>query len=470
MATPDFASFQKTFAGDIVTPEHPDYAKAIARWAINAERKAKIVAYVRNAEDVALAIKYAQAEGLPIAIRGGGHSTMGGSSSENGLVIDLSRHLNTARIDPAQKLAYIGGGAVWATVDKAAIQHGLATVGGTVNHTGVGGLLLGGGFGWLTPAHGLTIDNLVQATIVAADGVAYTASETENPDLFWGIRGGGSNFGVLVEAVLKLYPQRRTVFAGPVIFKGDVFEEFMAVTKKWWESGVSDKEAIHEVFSVAPDGSGPCIVANFFYNGSEAEGRENFKEFYNLKPVVDFARELPYEELNGMQNALVEHGSGRYLKGSFFTKIDVESTRKAWDLAVKHCNSEHQGTLILEFVKQDKVNSVSPDAMAYTLRGGMNAVTTWVWQKNTPENLAFAHKAGKEVLEAISRGQQANATGNTASYGNYDHDTHVIGDESAGQSRARALFGKNYESLQVLQKKYDPNMIFNKWFVITPSS
>ncbi|KAJ8698601.1 hypothetical protein PTI98_005294 [Pleurotus ostreatus] len=437
-----FASFQKTFAGDIVTPEHPDYAKAIARWAINAERKAKIVAYVKNANDVALAIKYAQAEGLPIAIRGGGHSTMGGSSSENGLVIDLSRHLNTARIDPEQQLAYIGGGAVWATVDKAAIQHGLATVGGTVNH----------------------------ATIVAADGVAYTASETENPDLFWGIRGGGSNFGVLVEAVLKLHPQRRTVFAGPVIFKGDVFEEFMAVTKKWWESGVSDKEAIHEVFTVAPDGSGPCVVANFFYNGSEAEGRANFKEFYNLKPVVDLARELPYEELNGMQNALVEHGSGRYLKGSFFTKIDVESTRKAWDLAVKHCNSEHQGTLILEFVKQDKVNSVSPDAMAYTLRGGMNAVTTWVWQKNTPENLAFAHKAGKEVLEAISRGQQANATGNTASYGNYDHDTHVIGDENAGQSRARALFGKNYERLQVLKKKYDPNMIFDKWFVITPSS
>ncbi|KAJ8475466.1 hypothetical protein ONZ45_g15592 [Pleurotus djamor] len=152
----------KDFSGDIVTPDHPEYTKAIARWAINAERKARIVAFVKDTKDIATAIKYARDNGLSLAIRGGGHSSFGASSAEDGLVIDLSRYFNTTRVDPENKLAYVGGGAVWATVDKAAIEHGLATVGGSVNHTGVAGLLLGGGYGWLSGLHGMTIDNLVQ--------------------------------------------------------------------------------------------------------------------------------------------------------------------------------------------------------------------------------------------------------------------------------------------------------------------
>jgi FAD/FMN-containing dehydrogenase len=133
----EFLSFQKAFKGDIVTPDDPGYETAIARWASNAQRKAKIVAFVKDAEDVSAAIKFARASKLPLAIRGGGHSTSGASSSQDGIVIDLSRHINGVRIDPENKLAYTGGGAVWATVDKAAIEHGLATVGGTVNHVSI---------------------------------------------------------------------------------------------------------------------------------------------------------------------------------------------------------------------------------------------------------------------------------------------------------------------------------------------
>jgi FAD/FMN-containing dehydrogenase len=127
-------SFRQSFRGDIVTPSDADYDQAISRWAINAQRKARIVAFVKDAEDVALAIKYAKANKLPIAIRGGGHSCSGASSSEGGIVIDLSRHLAGVKVNPEEKLGYIGGGAIWETVDKAAIAHGLATVGGTVNH------------------------------------------------------------------------------------------------------------------------------------------------------------------------------------------------------------------------------------------------------------------------------------------------------------------------------------------------
>jgi FAD/FMN-containing dehydrogenase len=124
----------ESFTGDWVTPDHPQYAEAVARWATNAERRAKAVAFVKSPQDVATVLRYATQSKLPIAVRGGGHSTSGASSIENGIVVDLSRYLSGARVDPVAKLAYVGGGAIWGTVDKAAIEHGLATVAGTVNH------------------------------------------------------------------------------------------------------------------------------------------------------------------------------------------------------------------------------------------------------------------------------------------------------------------------------------------------
>ena len=134
MATSSFEEFKRLFKGDIVTPDHPEYEESIQRWAANATRRAKVVAFVKDVDDVARAVKYASTVGLPIAIRGGGHNPAGSSSTEGGLVIDLSRYLNTCRVDPATKRAYVAGGAIWETVDKEAIKYGLATVGGTVNH------------------------------------------------------------------------------------------------------------------------------------------------------------------------------------------------------------------------------------------------------------------------------------------------------------------------------------------------
>jgi hypothetical protein len=133
----NFDSFKASFKGDVVTPSDEGYEQAIKRWAANAEKRAKVVAFVKNADDVVQALKYARADGLPIAVRGGGHSPAGASSIENGLVIDLSKYLNTCRVDTEKKLGYVGGGAVWGTVDGECIKHGLATVGGTVNHVGI---------------------------------------------------------------------------------------------------------------------------------------------------------------------------------------------------------------------------------------------------------------------------------------------------------------------------------------------
>jgi FAD/FMN-containing dehydrogenase len=163
--------------------------------------------------DISTALKWAQEHQVDIAVKCGGHSVSGTSSSHGGLVIDLSR-MNKATVDPVNKTVTAQGGATWKEVDESAGEHGLATVGGTVNHTGIGGLTLGGGYGWLSGQYGLTIDNLLSATVVLADGRILTASSAENSDLFWGLRGAGYNFGVVVDFTYRAYDQRSPVFAG----------------------------------------------------------------------------------------------------------------------------------------------------------------------------------------------------------------------------------------------------------------
>ncbi|KAF8883993.1 hypothetical protein BD779DRAFT_1674299 [Infundibulicybe gibba] len=281
-----------SFRGDWITPDHPEYPKAIARWAANAERHATAVAFVKDAEDVSLALKHAQVHGIPISIRGGGHSAAGASSVEDGIVIDLSRHLAGVRVDAEKKLVYVSGGALWESVDKASIEHGLATVAGTVNHTGVGGLTLGGGYGFLSGQHGLVLDNMVQATLVTADQKIRTVNSGENADLYWGIRGAGSNFGVVTEFVLQLHPQRRTVFAGMAMYPAAALAQIMAVMTAWWDKGLDEREALFQCLTKGPDGN-PVIMLTFFWNGSgRRAGRTSRNSLISVPRSIVVARSL----------------------------------------------------------------------------------------------------------------------------------------------------------------------------------
>ncbi|KAI0632150.1 hypothetical protein C8Q77DRAFT_1074216 [Trametes polyzona] len=268
----DFHTFKMTFKGDLVTLGDPEYLQAPARCTRSAASKAANVAFVKDAHDVAAAITYAKAAGLLIAIRGGGNHPGGAASGQSGLVIDLSRYLVGARIDPKMKLAYVGGGAVWETVNKAAIKHGLATVGGTANHVGISVvplrnaltnhssdrsrrvLILGGGYGWLSGLHDLAIGNLVQATVVTADGAVRTANATENSDLFWNIRGAGSNFGVVTEFVLQLHPQHRTVFGGHSLYPPGALEPPCDMNQEWRDKGAFENERMMHTLGRVPGG------------------------------------------------------------------------------------------------------------------------------------------------------------------------------------------------------------------------
>jgi FAD/FMN-containing dehydrogenase len=181
--------------GTVLTPTAPGYDESILRWSAASVRQAAVVVQAGNAAEVSTAVKFATKHGVPLTVHGGGHSTSGASSIEDGMVIDL-RRINHIDIDSAAQMVKIGGGCRWREVDDATAKVGLATVGGTVNDTGVGGFICGGGYGYLSPKHGLTIDNLLEVQMVVADGSIVNASSTENSDLFWAVRGAGQHFGV----------------------------------------------------------------------------------------------------------------------------------------------------------------------------------------------------------------------------------------------------------------------------------
>ncbi|KAI0249109.1 FAD binding domain-containing protein [Lactifluus subvellereus] len=473
----DISTLKQSFKGDIVTPDDADYKAAIARWAINAERRARVVAFVKDTDDVALALKYARTNNLQIAIRCGGHSPAGSSSAEDGLVVDLSRHLNYAVVDPEKRTVRVGGGSLWETVEKESIKHGLATVAGTVNHTGVAGLLLGGGYGFLSGQHGTAVDNLLQATIVTADGTALTLSDMENPDLFWAIRGGGSNFGVCTEFVLRLHPQRTTVFAGLVIFPPDVLDALTAAVHQWW-TNMKENEGLMQILGRDPAGK-DCIILSLFYNGSEEEGRENFKRFYDLKPVFDGAREIPFEAVNSAANDMFAHGSGYYLKSIFQPGPRAELVKSAFK-RLSELNAapgnEIQHFVLFDYIPHHKVLSVPENATSH-LRSRCNLMgCAMKWTNNTPGIEQAAKLAARELTNIFIAADSQISDASKTGYGNFSSEAQAesvmapTGKRVFDDSSSRALFGPNYPRLQRLKAKYDPEHVFSKWFVIVPNS
>ncbi|KAI9455345.1 FAD-binding domain-containing protein [Lactarius psammicola] len=459
-----------SFTGDWITPDHPDYSKAIARWAANAERRAKVVAFVKSAQDVVVVLRYAKQHNLSIAIRGGGHSTSGASSVEDGIVIDLSRYLSSVRVDPAAKLAYVGGGAIWETVDKATIEHGLATVAGTVNHTGVGGLLLGGGYGFLTGEHGLALDNLDQATVITGRGEILKASTTENADLFWAIRGAGCNFGVVTEFVLRLHPQRRTVFAGIVAYQASETPKAVSVVADSWNAGLSNKEAIFYAQTTDPAGN-PLALIVLFWNGSEEEARDRFKPFFDISHVMNTCKEIPFEELNSLQNFNVGHGKNYYMKGVFSSGLQADIADKLVSrLPQLSAESGINLTVLHECIPTNKILTIPNHATAHIRGHRLNVLILATWDSKDANILDTVRNTANELSRVLLQGEKNIPESLNVGYGNYNPE--YIESAVVGSSRdnARALFGENYARLQKLKQEYDPDLVFFKWSPITPQA
>lgn len=286
-------------------PPSPTYATSIARWSRAAEKPAGAVLLPTDPAQIALALRYASThDALDVAVKGGGHSTAGASSTAGGLLIDLGS-MRDVRVDVEKKLLHVQGGCQWGDVDAAAWAHGLATVGGTVADTGVGGLTLGGGYGALSGQRGLVIDNLVAATVVLADGQILQASEEENADLFWAIRGAGQNFGVTVEFVFRAWEQAEG-WMGMMVFPatGENVEklakavnELYCVPKEGGRKSKSEGKGMGLLgMGKPPDAGGQTVllfIASHF--GSEEEGREVFKAFTDIGGFLSLLL-LPFDE------------------------------------------------------------------------------------------------------------------------------------------------------------------------------
>ncbi|KIM25633.1 hypothetical protein M408DRAFT_205383 [Serendipita vermifera MAFF 305830] len=470
------------FTGDLVVATDPEYQASLLRFAKNAQRNAAMVAFVKSAEDVSKVITLVNARStgpgsIHVAVRGGGHSTSGSSSSEGGIVIDLSRYLNTARVDQERQLGYVGGGANWAAVDKEAIKYGLATTGGTVNHTGVGGLSLGGGLGWLMGEHGMTIDNILQVTLVTSDGSILTVNSTSHPDLYWGIRGGGPNFGCVTEFVFQLYPQRPTVFAGPLVFPPPLLPTVMDAVHEWY-AGASEKEAAVVAMTSKGSTGTPLVIAIVFYNGDEEEGRKRFSKLLSLGPIVDGTRMIPYEALNSLQNGTAPYGGNYHLSGTVRGErgIKAETAIQLFDQLVEIASAPGECAtdgvpvmaVVWEFFHLKKAASVASDATAYRMRVAHPASPIMIaWQTDGPEATKDAKNRILQLKQRLDEGLKDSFGGgrgkDDTGYGNYE-----MGNPQATDAAA-PLYGENYPRLQELKAKYDPAMMFRSWYPIQPT-
>ncbi|KAG8735542.1 hypothetical protein FRC10_010411 [Ceratobasidium sp. 414] len=421
------------------------------RWALNAEKPAAIIlAFVQGKG------AYSAQEKLDFAVKGGGHNPSGASSSDGGLVIDLQPNMHGVRVDPDAKLAYVKGGSLWAEVDEASIKHGAVF---SVC------LTLGGGFGWLCSQHGLVIDNLVQATVVTAPGNIFTVSENENQDLYWAIRGGGGNFGVVTEFVYQLHDQRPDLYTVAFIFPPPLLEAVINELNAWMTERTNLETAL--VGFVVGPGDQPALLIQMVYNGDSEEGARKYERFVKLGPVMHASETIPYIKLNSLMNDKVPHGENRLFRGNFIPAIPsgippslVTKMFGAYvELVTKYPNLK--GTIqLLELYHPDKWASVPSDATAYVHRDPTyNVMCALQWTDDT-----FTDKAAdvaRALDESFINYRSECFPLDLVQQGGY---TNYLDEESQMESKvvANRRFGSNFPRLAEVKRKYDPGNLFGK--------
>ena len=326
---------------------------------------------VTTPEEVAAVIKFARKHEIEVVVLGGGHATNGASSTEGGIVIDLTK-MNRVAVDPSSMTVTAEGGCLWKDVDEAAGDYGLAAVGGTVNHTGIGGLTLGGGYGFLTGRHGLVIDNLLKVKIVTADSQVITASPYEHQDLFWAIRGAGTSFGAVVEFTFRAHQQREPVWAGHAGFTLDKLPQIVKFANDFALAANPDA-SFNFGFTTPPHAPGPILVTLGFYNGLPVEGKKIFRPLFEAGPVFQNYTSMPYCKVNGLLAENAGHGGRKIIGGAAcavpFAPEFYESVKDELLAFVKEVPVAKQTLVIFELVPYGKLCEVDSSATAFANRG-----------------------------------------------------------------------------------------------------
>jgi FAD/FMN-containing dehydrogenase len=435
---PSLQSFGTGLSGTVIRRGDAGYDQARRVWNGMIDRSPAAIFRCSSTADVVAAVNFAREEGLVLAVRGGGHNAAGLALVDDGLVIDLSG-LRGIRVDADKRIAYVQGGALWRDLDAATHPHGLATTGGVISSTGVGGLTLGGGLGWLMRQHGLACDNVLAVEIVTADGQVRRASATENPDLFWAVRGGGGNFGVVTSFEFRLHPMR-TLYAGMLVFPGPQAPQVLRRYREVAENA-PDELTVFAALMTSPDGQ-PITAIFPAYNGPKPKAEAAVKAFRDLGPVADQVQEMPYPALQSMLDEGFPSGLHVYWRSDFLKGLPDE----ALDALVDRFNaitSPLSALLIEQF--GGAVARVPADGTAFAQRDAMfnlAIVSRWTDAATAATHTDWARQTSAAIQPFASGGV----------YVNY------LGEE--GTDRIKAAYGPKYEKLVAVKRKYDPNNLF----------
>ncbi|MCJ1378218.1 hypothetical protein MMC17_001315 [Xylographa soralifera] len=444
----------------VLTPGSDDYENSLKRWALQAQKPAGAVVKATSAEEVAISLKVAQKYEIQIAVGGGGHGTNGSSSTDGGILIDITP-MNRVTVDVEMKTATAGGGARWEEVDVGLGEVGLAAVGGRVNNTGIGGLTLGGGYGWLSSRYGLVVDNLLSAEVVLADGRIVTASSRKNPDLFWAIRGAGQCFGVTTQFVYQAHDLDYPVWAGQLIIKHDRYKAVVAFINEFLEK-VDGEASMTCACATAPISG---FICSLFYNGPQHKAEQFYAPLLALEPVSNTTRPMPYCEVNAMTNKQVPWGSNRILRGtSFVPPLSVEfmetmmHTIKSYRANLIDNETLPPSTFMFELSDNRMIQKVPHEAMSFANRGPQCHIMLFLqWGSREQDGFVretatrISHMCEAEVKRTVKEHGSAYDMRAVGQYGNYD----------GLLAPAIDIFGaEKLEKLSLLKAKFDPANVF----------
>ena len=438
----EIASFRERFRGPVLCSGDAGYEEARRVWNGNIDRRPFIVARCSGVADVIQAVELARAHGLLVSVRGGAHNSAGHATCDGGIVIDLGA-MHAIRVDPVARTASVQAGATWAAFDREAQAFGLATTGGTVSNTGVAGLTLGGGLGWLMGAVGLSCDNLVSADIVTADGRFLKTSATEHEDLFWGVRGGGGNFGIVTTFDFRLHPVRPQVLGGMVIHPLARAKPVLQFYQEFVQTLPDEAEA-YAALMTSPDGH-PVIAMLLGYNGALDAGERVLAPARAFgSPLADLIGPMPYTARQSMIDAgFAAHGVQRYWKSGLAAALTDEIIDLLIDGA--HRFPSAMSAMALFWI-HGAATRVAPEATAFGARHAqwdINAVAQWIDASDTGAHVSWT----RELWSAI----EPLTTGNA-------YINHLAGDDRV--ERVRSSYGSNYDRLVAVKNVYDPQNMF----------
>ena len=444
--------------GEILTPGDAGYDEARGIWNGAHDARPALIVRCTGAADVVAAVGFACSNDLTVAVRGGGHSIPGYSTTDGGMVIDLGPMRNV-RVDQAARRAYVGGGAVWGDVDHETQQFGLATTGGLVSTTGVAGFTLGGGIGWLMRRYGLACDNLVGADVVTADGRFLHVSEEENADLLWGLRGGGGNFGIVTSFELALHPVGPEVYAGPLFLPAEADVDLLRFYREW---APKQPDAITTAVSLATAPPLPVIPEEWHGKkvaiviavcaGPVEDGEALVRELRTIaEPVADLIHPMPYTFIQGLLDPLWPKGINAYFKAANLARLSDETIDS---LAALHLGTPGPQCEIHVHQMGGAVGRVGQGDTAFPERS-MPFVLNAVTGTPDPESLGAHTKWARSVVAAA----KADETGRA--YVNF------LGDNGEAES---AYGEETYRRLVALKDEYDPTNVFRLIQNIEPSA